>query len=169
MFVNEGINSDSDLKTLTPEFEWLAGMEVDHTSLHDIFAESRVIKNDEEIEILKWANLIAGLAHVDVMRKIKCGIRESALAAKFKSYCMENYNCKFQPYQCICASGHNPATLHYEVNNDMIPEKSMCLLDMGIAVQGYASDITCSYPSDGRFTEMQKQIYRIVLKANYTV
>ena len=103
------------------------------------------------------------------MRSCKPGIRESALGSVFDAYCLENYNCKFLPYNQICACGLNPAVLHYPGSNDLIPPKMMCLIDMGHAVHHYCADITCCYPSDGVFTQKQKDIYRIVYKANRAV
>jgi len=55
VFVNSGVNSDSGLTTQIPEFKYLDGLKVDKDHMHDILAESRVIKNDEEILALKWA------------------------------------------------------------------------------------------------------------------
>lgn len=96
-------------------------------------------------------------------------MRETVLASIFDAYCKENYNCKFLAYNQICACGINPATLHYVSNDDIIPAKSMCLIDMGHSVHHYVSDVTCCYPSDGVFTPKQKAIYNITLKANKAV
>mmetsp|Transcript_40054 Transcript_40054/g.45947 ORF Transcript_40054/g.45947 Transcript_40054/m.45947 type:complete len:262 (-) Transcript_40054:32-817(-) len=79
------------------------------------------------------------------------------------------YNCKFSHYYPICACGPNPSTLHYIINSDILPETSMCLIDMGQGLHGYGADITCSYPTNGVFTEKQKQIYNLVVKANRMV
>jgi len=103
--------------------------------------------------MMRLASQITSEAHVVAMRTCKPGIREGCLESVFKSYCLENYNCKIAPYNLICACGVNPATLHYINNNDIIQPKSMCLIDMGHAVHHYASDVTCCYPSDGVFTQ----------------
>jgi len=108
-------------------------------------------------------------AHCEVMRCVKPGLRETFLASRFRSYCLENYNCKILPYSNICACGPNAATLHYVVNNDIITDSQMCLLDMGHAVQQYGSDVTCSYPSNGKFTQKQKDIYLLTLKSSAAV
>ena len=77
VFVNLGVNSDSGLTTQIPEHKYLDGLQIDKDHMHDILAESRVIKNDEEILALKWASQITTEAHVNVLKNIKPGMRES--------------------------------------------------------------------------------------------
>lgn len=134
VWINKGVNSDSGLTTLHPTDSWLEGIKINDSDLHDVFAETRVFKSDEEIEILKDCGRLSAEAHCEVMRQCRPGIRESGLASVFRAYCLENYNCKILPYSNICACGPNAATLHYVVNNDIIEENKMCLLDMGHAV-----------------------------------
>lgn len=63
-----------------------------------------------------------------------------------------NFGCRFSAYECICASGRNGATLHYEDNNKTISDSELILNDMGGKFYGYCSDITVTFPSNGRFT-----------------
>jgi len=76
-------------------------------------------------------------------------------------------------YTCICASGYCGATLHYghagAPNDRTINEGDMCVFDMGGEYYCYASDITCSFPANGKFTADQRAIYEAVLKANRAV
>lgn len=76
-------------------------------------------------------------------------------------------------YTCICGTGHNGSILHYghagAPNDKLIRDGDMCLLDMGGEYYCYTSDITCSYPANGKFTEEQKLIYNAVLKSNRAV
>lgn len=107
VYINSGINSDSSLATLVPDFKFIKdeefknSLKIDKETIHDILAECRVIKSDEEIEILRIANRISSEAHCEAMRHCKPGIRESFLSSKFRSYCMEKYNCKILPYHNI--------------------------------------------------------------------
>ena len=68
-------------------------------------------------------------------------------------------------YTCIAASGHHGATLHYghagEPNAKLIEDGDMCLFDMGAEYHCYCSDITCSFPANGRFTAEQREVYGI--------
>ena len=69
-------------------------------------------------------------------------------------------------YGCICASGANAATLHYVLNNRDMRDGDIYLTDMGIRFLGYCSDISATFPVNGKFTDDQKKIYNIVLDAN---
>jgi Xaa-Pro dipeptidase len=72
-------------------------------------------------------------------------------------------------YECICASGKNAATLHYILNNRDMENGDIYLTDMGINFLGYNSDISATFPVNGKFTDMQKNIYNIVLESNRAV
>ena len=114
VYVNFGVNSDSGLTTQIPEFKFLDGLKVDKVHMHDILAESRVIKNDEEILALKWAAQITTECHVNVMQNIKVGMRESQLESFFKFHGEQNYfTGRVAPYISICGCAHKAATLHY--------------------------------------------------------
>jgi Xaa-Pro dipeptidase len=69
-------------------------------------------------------------------------------------------------YGCICASGANAATLHYIINNRDMEDGDIYLTDMGIRFLGYCSDISATFPVNGKFTEKQAKIYQIVLDSN---
>ena len=77
MFLNDGVNSDSGLKTILPDEKYCKDRTVDRETLYEILAESRVIKNDEEILALRWASQITAEAHCEVLRKVKENMRES--------------------------------------------------------------------------------------------
>ena len=93
IFVNKGVNSDSGLTTCVPDAKYLTGAKVDDKFMHNILSESRVIKNDEEIEIMRWASKITCEAHCNVMRNVKPGQRESQLESFFKYDCEQKYFC----------------------------------------------------------------------------
>lgn len=142
VYINSGVNTDSGLNTVVPQFKWLEEHKVENDTMHDILAECRVIKSEEEIKFLELANDITSEAHCFTMQHCKPGVRESYLSSKFRSYCLEKYNCKILPYHNICACGPNNATLHYHTNDDTLPEQGMCLMDMGHAVHCYGADVT---------------------------
>ena len=72
-------------------------------------------------------------------------------------------------YTCIAASGHHGATLHYghagEPNAKLVEDGDMCLFDMGAEYHCYCSDITCSFPANGKFTDQQRDVYETCLEA----
>ncbi|MBN3284717.1 PEPD dipeptidase, partial [Polyodon spathula] len=76
-------------------------------------------------------------------------------------------------YTCICGSGNNSSVLHYghaaAPNDKTIEDGDMCLFDMGGEYYCYSSDITCSFPANGKFTADQRAIYEAVLKSSRAV
>ncbi|KAL1130150.1 hypothetical protein AAG570_013088 [Ranatra chinensis] len=122
---------------------------------------------------MKYVNRISSEAHKLVMRTIKPGAYEYNAEAMFMNYCYISGGCRNVSYTCICGSGHNSSILHYghaaAPNNKIINDGDMCLFDMGASYCGYSSDITVSFPANGKFTEKQKIIYNTVLKARNAV
>lgn len=98
---------------------------------------------------------------------------EYEIEALFQYYCQRYGAMRHMSYTCICATGENPAVLHYghagAPNDRKMTSKDMCLFDMGGEYCCYASDITCAFPVSGRFTKEQRVIYEAVLDANRQV
>jgi Xaa-Pro dipeptidase len=98
---------------------------------------------------------------------------EYEIESLFQFYCHRYGAMRHMSYTCICASGENPAVLHYghagAPNDRKLTSKDMCLFDMGGEYCCYASDITCSFPVSGQFTKEQRIIYEAVLDANRQV
>eukprot|EP01095_Lingulamoeba_sp_RSL-Kostka_P012819 TRINITY_DN514_c1_g1_i1.p1 TRINITY_DN514_c1_g1~~TRINITY_DN514_c1_g1_i1.p1 ORF type:complete len:526 (-),score=228.66 TRINITY_DN514_c1_g1_i1:107-1684(-) len=146
---------------------------IDLDKLHDAIVECRVIKTDEELAVMKYANLISSKAHVKVMQAIEPGMMEYQLESLFRHSCYHDGGMRHQAYTCICGSGINSATLHYghggAPNDRLIEGNDMLLFDMGSEYHCYASDITCSYPATGKFSDIQKAIYKGVYNAQLAV
>ena len=103
---------------------------MDKETLYPIVANTRAVKNNEEIDVLRWATKITVEGHVEVLRHCKPGLRESQLAALFLNYCQYNYFCgKVQPYQSIVCCGPSAATLHYIDNENYLEEGKTMLVD----------------------------------------
>jgi len=141
--------------------------------LFEVITELRVIKTEAELEVLRFANRVSSEAHKEIMRRIRPGWFEYQAESLFKYWCYTFGGCRHVSYTCIGASGENGAVLHYghagAPNDKLIRDGDMCLFDMGGEYYCYASDITCSFPVNGKFTEMQKNIYNAVLNSNRAV
>lgn len=98
---------------------------------------------------------------------------EYEIEALFQYYCHRFGAMRHMSYTCICATGENPAILHYghagAPDDRQIKSSDMCLFDMGGEYYCYASDITCSFPVSGRFSKEQRIVYEAVLDANRQV
>ena len=169
----QGLNTDSGLITREAVFEGIGKFQVDNQLLHKEMAECRVIKTEAELQVLRYNNKISSEAHKEVMRKIRPGMNEYQLESIFRHYCYYNGGARHVSYTCICGSGENGAVLHYghagAPNDKVVHDGDMCLFDMGGEYYCYASDITCSFPANGKFTADQKIVYETVLKASRAV
>ncbi|EAR97910.1 metallopeptidase family M24 protein (macronuclear) [Tetrahymena thermophila SB210] len=163
--IYHGIDSDSGLSLPEPSFECLKNYTVVKDKLYDILNELRVIKHPEEIEQMKFVGRISSDAHLRVMNNIKAGMMEYQMEALYKFHVHELIGSKEKSYNCICASGDAPALLHYIDNEKQIPDNALILNDMGSKYNGYTSDITITFPSNGKFSQKQKEIYNAVYEA----
>ncbi|XP_028027414.1 xaa-Pro dipeptidase-like [Bombyx mandarina] len=168
-----GPNTDSGLTAREAIFNGIDEFNVDNESLFPIIAELRVIKTPEEIAVMRYVCKVSSDAHKQVMLYAKPGRMEYQCESIFLDHCYRVGGCRHVSYTCICGSGHNAATLHYghagTPNSKIIVDGDICLFDMGGNYAGYAADITCSFPANGKFTEDQKLIYEAVLFARDAV
>lgn len=168
-----GLNTDSGQYCREAAFDGISKFKVDNKSLHPEITECRVFKTPEEIEVIRFTNRVSSEAHKEVMRRIRPGMTEFELESLFHHFCYSQGGCRHVAYTCIAGSGHNCATLHYghagAPNDKKINDGDMCLFDMGGEYYCYTSDITCSFPANGKFTEDQRNIYEAVYKASRAV
>jgi Xaa-Pro dipeptidase len=140
------------------------GMNVEAETLQDAITYCRCIKTDGELEKMREAARINNIAHLEVMKSIRPGMHEYEAKAIFDH--QQQKNGLLQPaYNGIHAGGTNSAILHYVENNQPIRDGDLYLVDAGYEKDGYASDVTRTYPVNGRFTGDQAAIYQIALDA----
>jgi Xaa-Pro dipeptidase len=174
LFTLFGKNLDSGNVTSTvPKFVGMEKYANDNVKLHPLLTELRVFKTDREIEVLRLSNLISSQAHVYVMRHIHSGLSELQLEALYKSWCQFHGGSRHCAYTCICGSGENGSILHYghagRPNERILQDGDSCVLDMGAEFNGYATDITRSYPVNGKFTADQALVHNAVYEAQQAV
>jgi len=137
--------------------------EKEFSILKEAIEVSRVVKDEFELAMIAKANAISEKAHVAVMQNAKHAANERELEAIFLSECISR-GARRQAYHGIFASGRAAATLHYVHNNAPMAGKLNLLLDAGAEWDCYASDITRTFPINGKFTKESREIYEIVLK-----
>lgn len=169
----KGLNTDSGKTCREALFEGIGQFKVNNELLHPEIAKCRVYKTDLELQVLRYCNRISSEAHTEVMKRIRPGMKEYQLESIFRHYCYYMGGARHTSYTCICGTGENGAVLHYghagAPNSKTVKDGDMCLFDMGGEYYCYASDITCSFPANGKFTEKQRTIYEAVLKKSRTV
>ncbi|KDQ14198.1 hypothetical protein BOTBODRAFT_132675 [Botryobasidium botryosum FD-172 SS1] len=124
----------------------------------------RTIKSEHEIKIMKKAGAISGTAHAKTMRFTQPGQSESSLAAHFEYLCALE-GAQRPAYVPVVASGANALFIHYTSNEQIMCDGELILMDAGCEYNGYASDITRTWPVSGKFTGPQRDLYQAVLNA----
>ncbi len=125
--------------------------------------EMRLIKADEEVELMQKSADIAAEAHILAMRTAHAGMNESHIEAVIEHYFRMN-GASGVSYNSIVGGGGNATILHYVENNAPLKDGDLVLIDAGAQYQGYASDITRTFPVNGKFTKPQREVYDIVLE-----
>lgn len=167
-----GVNADSGAEFKPAAFDGKDKFEENDGVLYNEVAECRVIKTEAEIEALRYIVEASSKAHIDVMHRVRPGMYEYQLESLFFHHVSFHGGSRYLAYTCICCAGTG-AILHYghagAPNAGLIGENDMCLLDMGAEYHGFCSDITCSYPSSGKFSDDQRMVYEAVLDAQRRV
>jgi len=128
-----------------------------------ILHEMRVLKSTEEIEVMQRAADIAAEAHVEAMKVVRPGMMEYEIEAMLEAY-FRKHGASGSSYTSIVGGGGNATVLHYIDNKDQLQDGDLLLVDAGAEYKGYASDITRTFPINGKFTDAQRDIYDLVLK-----
>ncbi|MDF2418542.1 Xaa-Pro aminopeptidase [Acinetobacter beijerinckii] len=131
--------------------------------LDRIIDEMRVKKSAQEIELMQIASNISAEAHTRAMQMVKPEMMEYALEAELnyifgKNGCVPSYN-------SIVGGGENACILHYVENNKPLKDRDLVLIDAACEYEFYASDITRTFPVNGKFSPEQKALYNVVLEA----
>jgi Xaa-Pro aminopeptidase len=174
----EGTDSIFNIMGVYPEFDqqligWVnhikaqsrAGVQVPSgfVSLDYVLHDMRLYKSTEELKLMRKAAAISASAHQKAMRSCVPGRYEFQIAAEF-DYEFRNNNAQ-HAYSTIVGGGANGCILHYTDNCDELCDGDLVLIDAGCEVEGYASDITRTFPVNGKYSKAQRDIYEIVLAA----
>jgi Xaa-Pro aminopeptidase len=129
-----------------------------------ILHEMRLIKNADELELMQRAADIAAEAHIEAMKTARPGMKEYEIEALLEYHFRRN-GAAAPAYTSIVGTGANATVLHYVSNDATLKDGDLLLIDAGAEYRGYASDITRTFPVNGRFTPAQRDIYELVLEA----
>ena len=137
------------------------------SEFHDVEAmihEMRLFKDAHEIEIMRRAAVISARAHIRAMQICKPGMREYQLEAELLHE-FRNSGSQSVAYNSIVAGGANSCILHYRAGSTELRSGELCLIDAGCELDSYASDITRTFPVNGKFSGPQRALYDITLAA----
>ena len=172
LFYSLGASSDWDVKVTS----WLNKVKdlartgvsapecmVDVRQLIDV---QRLLKTSYEIDLMRRSADIAASAHNRAMHFVKPHMKEYEVEAEFLHEFYKNGS-QSPAYTSIVAGGANACTLHYNANNCVLNDGALLLIDAGCELDGYASDITRTFPVNGKFSPAQKDLYELVLSSQF--
>lgn len=171
----EGTNDTSQHPVYSIDFDFQGDFKILQTlvksepKLYIALKESRKEKTSSEIDLMTFICNCTLEAHKEMLKGIKPGLYERDIENIFNIYNSNTYYTRVWGYPCIGGCGVNSATLHYEINNKKMLDGELFLADMGMRFCNYVSDVTMTVPVNGKFSQKQKEIYDLVLKANRDV
>jgi len=136
----------------------------DIADVRKLLDEMRLFKSPAEQVLMRRSATIAASAHKRAMQKVRAGKMEYEIEAEFLHE-FYRFGAQSPAYTSIVASGANACTLHYNANNARLNDSDLLLIDAGCELDGYASDITRTFPVNGKFSAVQKDVYELVLAA----
>ncbi len=128
-----------------------------------IIGEMRLHKDEVEVEYMQKAGDIAAEAHILAMQECKSGMNEAQIESIIEHH-FRMSGASGAAYNSIIGGGDNATILHYVENNMPLKDGDLLLVDAGCNYKGYASDITRTFPVNGRFTKAQREVYDVVLE-----
>jgi len=126
--------------------------------------ELRLFKSAEELDVMRRAGEISALAHTRAMEKCRPGMFEYQLEGEIHHE-FTRHGARYPAYNTIVGGGENGCILHYTENESVLRDGELVLIDAGCEYQGYAGDITRTFPVNGKFTPAQRAVYDIVLRS----
>ena len=170
IFYNMGINQNFDQRVLGWVNQIRDKVRVgaiapdEFISLNHFLHEMRLYKSHYEVRLMRQAAKISAKAHKRAMRNCRPDMYEYQLEGELISEFIQN-GARFTAYPPIVGSGQNTCILHYTDNSDKMLDGDLLLIDSGAEYQCYASDITRTFPVNGKFSNAQRDIYNLVLSA----
>ena len=170
IFYNMGINQNFDQRVLGWVNQIRDKVRVgaiapdEFISLNHFLHEMRLYKSHYEVRWMRQAAKISAKAHKRAMRNCRPDMYEYQLEGELISEFIQN-GARFTAYPPIVGSGQNTCILHYTDNSDKMLDGDLLLIDSGAEYQCYASDITRTFPVNGKFSNAQRDIYNLVLSA----
>jgi Xaa-Pro aminopeptidase len=136
------------------------------SDVHVHLDEMRVVKDRVEIDVMRRAAEISTGAHRRAMSAAGAGVGEFEIEAELMHE-FRRHGAQAPAYTPIVASGDHACVLHYVENADVLRDGQLLLIDAGCELDGYASDITRTFPVNGRFSKPQRELYELVLAAQH--
>lgn len=166
--LREAVAAFLEAESLKAWLRWrkahLDGAFADTETLRAVLSGLRAVKTEEEIALLRRAIDITVEAHREAMRAVRPGMHEYEVEALVE-YVFHRSGAEAPGFPSIVGSGENSVILHYNTNRRRMEGRDLVVIDIGAEVHGYTADVTRTLPVDGTFSEEERAIYEIVLRA----
>ena len=172
VFCDMGENAEWDARVI----QWLNAVRAQARSgvsapgeirdVRKLLDEMRLVKDSHELGVMRRAALISAAAHRRAMQYARPGRHEYEVEAELLHE-FRRGGAQAPAYSPIVAGGANACVLHYVANDQPLTDGGLLLIDAGCELDGYASDITRTFPINGRFAAAQKDVYELVLAAQF--
>lgn len=136
------------------------------SALESIIHEMRLFKSSAELKLMRHAAEVSAQGHIKAMQTCRAGRFEYQIEAELVYHFMQA-GLRAVAYPSIVAGGKNACTLHYTGNTDVLKDGDLLLIDAGAECDHYAADITRTFPVSGTFSDAQRDLYQLVLDAQY--
>lgn len=160
LFYAEQVQSWGDVLLLP----YLDNPQIEKQDWQRILDEMRLFKSDNEIRLMQQAAQITAFGHIKAMQQVRPNRLEYEIESEI-SHEFNRFGARFVAYNTIVAGGENACILHYNDNDQALKDGDLVLIDAGCEFAGYAGDITRTFPVNGKFSQAQRDIYGLVLKA----
>lgn len=154
-----------DCKSTIQYQQEIEGKGISVKDIHDIVMKLRMVKSEAEIELIRDAINTTDLGIRNVLNHLAAGRFEYNLRNIFEYTIKEDLNSGIA-FDTIVAGGKNAVILHYPEAKDVLQHDELVLLDLGASKSYYAADISRTFPISGKFNDLQRKIYQIVLECN---
>lgn len=163
---NYGVNTAYSIELFESKIKEISAHKtiINPSELEKFLSDMRLIKSPAEIKTMRIANNISIDAHIKTLQYCQPNLYEYELQAVFTAETLGKGSFSMA-YPPIIAAGKNSCTLHYMENNQKIHKDNIVLIDAGCEFENYASDITRTFPANGKYNSQQKDIYTIVYEA----
>ncbi len=139
------------------------GVRLQRRELRVALDEARLVKDAEELALLRRASAATAAGHLAAMRFARAGLYEYQVQAELERH-FRHAGGTDLGYTSIVAAGRSSAVLHYRTNNARLRRGELLLIDAGSEYRGYTADVTRTFPVSGRFSARQRDVYSIVLE-----
>ncbi len=167
IYINTNEHTRAKLSIQTREDRFLTWCKANYNLHHyerlaPLMKQLRVIKQEEEIAMLKQAAFITAKGFSRVLKFMKPGVHQKQVEAEMIHEYMQ-YLGTWADYQPIVASGTDTCILHYNSNHKVIHNNELVLIDAAAAFESYNADLTRTIPANGKYSARQKEVYKAVL------